>query len=42
MSEPAFYQQDKAAISNAQTKLAELDHVLAAAYARWENLETAR
>jgi ATP-binding cassette subfamily F protein uup len=39
MGAPAFYQQDKAAIGKAQARLAELDAALAAAYARWEELE---
>jgi ATP-binding cassette subfamily F protein uup len=35
MCEPKFYQQDKAAISAAHEKLAELDRALETAYARW-------
>ena len=42
MSAPAFYQQDKAAISAAQIKLAELDRALKLAYSRWEELEAMR
>jgi ATP-binding cassette subfamily F protein uup len=42
MGAPAFYQQDKAAISKAQARVIELDAALAAAYARWEELEALR
>jgi ATP-binding cassette subfamily F protein uup len=42
MGAPGFYQQDKTAITNAQRRLADLDAALAAAYARWEQLETLR
>jgi ATP-binding cassette subfamily F protein uup len=39
---PGFYQQDRTAITAAQAKLAGLDQTLAAAYARWEELEALR
>jgi ATP-binding cassette subfamily F protein uup len=42
MGEPAFYQQDKTAISAAQRKLTDLDRSLASAYSRWEALEALR
>jgi ATP-binding cassette subfamily F protein uup len=42
MSQPAHYEQDRAAISTAQKQLAELDRELALAYARWEHLEAMR
>ncbi len=42
MSTADVYQQDKRAITQTQTELAQLDAQLAAAYARWEELEAAR
>ena len=39
MSDPAFYKRDGDAIAVAQTRLAELEVELQAAYARWELLE---
>ena len=39
MSDPTFYQQEKNALSTAQTRLEAIDKELAAAYARWEALE---
>jgi ATP-binding cassette subfamily F protein uup len=42
MGAPAFYQQEKSAIAKAQVRLAELDAALAAANARWEELEALR
>lgn len=42
MATPAFYQQDGAAITAVNTKLARLDESLTAAYARWEELESRR
>ncbi|MGH8654414.1 MAG: ATP-binding cassette domain-containing protein [Gammaproteobacteria bacterium] len=42
MSTPEFYQQDKAAISEAQARVAQLDAMIQAGYARWEALEALR
>ena len=42
MSDPAFYQQDRPIIAEAQEKLARVEADLAAAYARWEELEERR
>ena len=42
MSDPEFYRQDAAAITASQTRLAEIEAELAAAYARWETLESMR
>ncbi len=39
MAEPTFYQQPGSTIAAEQAKLAKLDSDLAAAYARWEQLE---
>jgi ATP-binding cassette subfamily F protein uup len=39
MSAPAFYQRGGSAIAEAKAKLEELERALAAAYARWEELE---
>jgi ATPase components of ABC transporters with duplicated ATPase domains len=39
MSDPDFYQQDKAAVTAMQDRLAALEDELAAAYERWEMLE---
>jgi ATP-binding cassette subfamily F protein uup len=39
MADPAFFRQDKGAITAAQTRLGELETELAEAYARWESLE---
>ena len=39
MADAAFYQQDKAMISSAQERLAELETQQAACYRRWEELE---
>lgn len=41
-ADPAFYQQNTAAIAEAQTKISELESNLAQAYARWEELEALR
>ncbi len=40
MHDPAFYQQDGAAIAAHTTRLAETQAALDAAYARWETLES--
>jgi ATP-binding cassette subfamily F protein uup len=42
MGQPEFYQQARDAITQAQTRAAELEHTLATAYARWEELEALR
>ncbi len=42
MSDPGFYQRDKAAIGQAQARLDAIENELEAAYARWEELEAAR
>ena len=39
MAEPTFYQQESAAIGKAKERVATLEQELAAAYARWEELE---
>jgi hypothetical protein len=39
MAEPTFYQQPGSTIAAEQDKLSKLDSDLAAAYARWEQLE---
>jgi ATP-binding cassette subfamily F protein uup len=39
MSDPAFYQQDAAAITKVQQQVAELEAELNAAFERWEALE---
>jgi len=42
MADPKFYQQDKDAIAQAKNRLDELQQLTAAAYTRWEELETLR
>jgi ATP-binding cassette subfamily F protein uup len=39
MAEPTFYQQESGVISKAKERVAALEQELAAAYARWEELE---
>jgi ATP-binding cassette subfamily F protein uup len=39
MNDPAFYRQDSSLIVAASTALADLQHELDAAYARWAELE---
>ncbi len=39
MADPTFYQQESATISKAKERVAALEQELAAAYARWEELE---
>jgi ATP-binding cassette subfamily F protein uup len=42
ISAPCFYQRDKTTIASTQTRLAEIEASLKAAYARWEVLEALR
>lgn len=42
MAAPQFYHQEGSAIAAAQARLGKLEHELANAYARWEQLESAR
>ena len=41
MADPAFYKQDGQEIAAQQSRLANLEEQLSAAYARWEELESA-
>ena len=40
MSDPAFYQGNGEAVASAKARLAELEQLLAAAYDRWQELES--
>ncbi|MCJ7615645.1 MAG: ABC transporter ATP-binding protein, partial [Desulfobacterales bacterium] len=40
MTDPSFYQQDSALISQARARIEELKESFAIAYERWEELET--
>jgi hypothetical protein len=42
VSEPAFYKSDAAERAHVQARLAAIPAELAAAYGRWEDLETRR
>ena len=42
MADPAFYRQEPAAIVQAKTRLQSLEREIAAAYQRWEELESLR
>lgn len=41
IADPAFYRQDKAAIAEGLAALERINHELATAYARWEQLDAA-
>ena len=41
MADPSFYKRDRIAIAQSNARLDELEQALAAAFARWEELEGA-